>query len=474
MKQPNRISIGSLWSWRASLVLSVAIGLAVPCLYGQTYSPDDSQAGLMDNLDPLSTYPVEAQMARTTNLNSLNENADAVRYYDSSLTRGPMFIALETTGAGTTNLEYTFDNVPSTAGAYFTVGVPVGLHLSTPLTDFVADFKYTSFLYPGYSDLNHSSAVYSHQMIHRFSDVTTSSWSLAGGHVVTLGQYLSPVIAVGSTGVLAPQESSGLQPLNDIATTYAVSHQTSQRDTVTASVTSGWLDQPVINFNSGNQVTRYQQVTGGGDLQWQRALNSRQVMGVELTDVYIAGISPGGSGNYGSAKFTFGQTLSPHSSITGGIGPLYTRSDVNGTSPVHEASYAGNIGFNYQRTFGSITGGFSRVYELGYIESAVVANEFYFTFDRPLNSRMLFTSAAQFVKNPALEGRNSYAQFVFTARFDMHLTHNLDYHVEGSSFIQDTGAPTPGFKDNEISSGFTFYFGSPQSRAEEQQSGDRQ
>jgi hypothetical protein len=467
MKLPNRISIGKVLSWRPSLVLTVAVCLAAPCLYGQATTPDDSQAGVMNSLDPSTTYPIETQMVETSNLNTLNENADTVKYSDNALTRGPLFLSVEATGTGTTNLKYTFDNQPSTSGAYFSIGVPAGVHLSTPATDFVGYFRFDTHLYPGNSDLNHSSEVYSHQMIHRFSDITTSSWSLAGGHVVTLGQYLSPVIGVGSTGVLAPQESSGLQPLTDAATTYTLSHQTSERDTITASGTAGFLDQPVIGSTTNN-VTKYQQLTGGGDVQWQRTLNSREVAGVELSNVYIAGLSPTGSGNFATAKFTFGQTLTPHSSITGGIGPLYTRSNVNGTPDEHSLTYAANIGFNYRRPFGGISGGFSRVYELGYITSASVANEFYFTFDRPLSSRLLVTTASQYVQNAAFEGRNNYAQFVFTARLDMHLTQSLDYHVEGSSFVQDTGAPTPGYNDNEISTGFTFYLGSPRSRSGDQ------
>lgn len=442
-------------------LLAVAIGSTAVCAYSQAAPPDDTRPE--SSLQQASMSPVQSQLAETPNLNSLNENADTVKYSDNATTRGPVFFSIEATGTATNNLQQTFDNQPSTTGGYLTLGVPLGIHLWTPVTDFAAYLRYDSSFYPGNSDLNHSSEIYSQQLTHQISDTTTTSWSLAGGHIVTLGHYLSPVIGVGTTGVLAPQEASGLQPLTDAATTYSISHQTSERDSWTAAGTAGWLDQPVLGANTGT-VTAYRQVTGGADAQWQHALNSREIAGVEVTNVYIEGISPSGTSNFSSAKLTFGQTLTPHSSVTAGIGPLYTRSDLTGQPSSTDFTYAANVAFQYRRPSGGITGGFSRVYELGYIAPASVANELYFNFDRPLTSKIVLTAASQFAASDAFKGRNNYSQFVFTTRLDAYLTHSLDYHVEGSSFIQDTGSNTPGYNDNEIASGITFYFGNPLSR----------
>jgi len=468
MKRPYRIWTGSALPLRPGLFLTIALGIAAPWLYGQASVPDESQAGVMSALDQSTTYPIQTQMAETSNLNTVNENADTVKYSENALTRGPFFFSVETTVTGTTNLENTFDNQPSTTGAYFTVAFPLGIHLAAPTTDFSAYFRFDTNFYPGYSDLNHSSVIYSQQYIHQHSNLTTSSWSLAGGHIVTLGNYLSPVIGVGTTGVLAPQQSSGLQPLNDAATNYSIAHQMSERDTITASGMAGWIDQPSVTGIQTNEITSYRQLTGGGSVQWQRALNTREIAGVELSDVYIKGLFPSGMSNFTAAKLTFGQTLTPHSSITAGVGPLYLQSDLTGKPQLNNFTYTANVGFEYRRPFGDITGGFSRVYELGYVVPAGVANQWYFTFDHPITSKIRLAAASQYVLSPAWEGRNSYAQFVLTARLDVRLTPNLDYHVEGSSFIQDTGAPTPGYSNNQFSTGITFYFGNPLSRAGEQ------
>lgn len=468
MKTHNRTWTDTLSLIRRSVPLVLAAGFLSAASWAQVAPPDEAQSETVTPLDQISMYPVQSQMAETPNLNTLNENADTLKYADNALTRGPFFFSVETSGTATSNLRDTFDNQKSTAGAYFTVGVPVGIHLWNPVTDFSAYLRYETSFYAGYSDLDHSSEVYSHQLTHQYSDTTTTSWSLAGGHIVTLGHYLSPVIGVGTTGVLAPQESSGLQPLTDAATTYSVAHQLSERNSFTAAATGGWVDQPVLNPTPGN-VTSYRQVTGGGDVQWQHALNSREIAGLEATDVYIDGISPNGTGNFASAKLTFGQTLTPHTSITAGIGPLFTRSDITGTPVQSSFTYAANAEVQYRRTSGHIAGGFSRVYELGYIAPASVANDLYFSFNRPLSSKLFLTADTQYVANSAFAGRNNYKQFVFTTRLDMFFTHTLVYHVDGSSFVQDTASANPGYHDTEISSGITYYFGNPLSRAGDQQ-----
>jgi hypothetical protein len=394
----------------------------------------------------------------------LNENADTTKYADSALTRGPVFFSVDTTAAWASNINQTLNNQPSESGTYYDIGVPAGLHLWNSVTDFNAYFRGDSAFYPGHSSDNHTSAVYSQQVTHQFSDTTTASWSIAGGHVVSLGHYLAPVIPIGSTGVVAPQRSGGLQPLNDAATTVSVSHQTSERDSFVASGTGGWFDQPGQGAASGTSYA-YRQLTGGGDLQWQRALNSREIAGVDLSNVYIAGLAPGGMGNFTSVKLTFAQTLTSHSSLVGGIGPLYSKSSVDGGKEQTGFSYSANAAFQYRRVFGHITAGFSRVYELGYLAPANVANELYFSFDRPLTSKLILTEDLQFVSNRASGIQNNYSQFVSTTRLDMYFTHTLVYHVEASSNLQGTSAQLPGYSDNEASTGITYYFGSPLSRA---------
>ncbi|HTV04879.1 MAG TPA: hypothetical protein VME86_05885 [Acidobacteriaceae bacterium] len=467
MNYSHSITIKEIPPLFPGLLLTIAIGLTAPCLHAQTTSLDQSQsAAVIGSLDQNDTYPVQAQMAETSNLNSLNENADTSKYTDNSLTRGPIFFALETTGTWTTNLQDTYSTEPSTSGEYVSLGAPVGIHLSDNTNDFGAFFRVDTSFYPGYSGLNHTSEIYSHQLVHRFSDITTGSWSLAGGHVVTLGRYLPPVIGVGSTDLVVSQQASGLQAMDDAATSYTLAHQTSARDTVTASGTAGWIDEPVPGENGGIQTASYRQLAGGGALQWQRALNTREKAGVEVTDVYVKGLSPTGSSNFVATTLTFSQTLTPHSTFTAGAGPLFAGTKVANNTPTNYLSYAANAGVIYRTAFGDINAGYARVYAAGYLTSTNIANELYLSFDRPITSKLVLTADTQYLRssNEAQPSVGSFSEFGFTARLDMHITRSLVYQIEGSSFTQSSGLNLPGYKYDNISGGVTFYFGNPLSR----------
>lgn len=461
MTYPRLLHLSTLLRLTAGLCLAVAAASA-PSLYGQADPADNSAAS---SLDQASAFPVQSQMADTPNLGRLNENADTVTYADHSLDQGPLFFSIDATGTATSNLNDSFENQPATRGFYFDLGAPIGIHLATPVSDFAAYFRADTSFYPGHADLNHTSEIYSHLLTHQFSDITTASWSVAGGHVVTLGHYLYPVIGIGTTGVVAPTEASGLAPLTDAATTLSITHQSSERDSLSAAVTGGWFDQPTLAGAGRHGSISSRQATGGGDMQWQHALNTRELAGVELSNVYVAGLTPTGMSNFSSVKLTFGQTLTPHTSFSGGIGPLYTHSALTGAQDQNNLSYTANAGVNYQRLFGHISAGYSRVYVIGYLAPTSVANQLYLSFDRPLNSRIFLSADAQYLRNSAQQSAASYSTFGFTSRLDMYFAHDLAYHVAGSSFIQGTGTEAPGYRDNEVSLGVTYYFRSPLARA---------
>jgi hypothetical protein len=445
----------------AGFCLALLMLTAAPSLFGQVSPIDDSQAGVLSNLDQSTMYPIQTQMAETSNQNRLNENADTSKYTDNTLTHRPFYFSLEAMGIWTTNLERTYDNVPSISGEYVQLAAPMGVHLTNSRSDFNAFFRVDTNIYPGYTYLNHTSEVYSHQFVHQMSNITTSSWSLAGGHVVSLGQYLSPVISVGSSGVVIPQQTGGLQATNDAATTYTLAHQTSERNTLTVSGTAGWIDQPVVATGSTQLIGAYRQITGGGVLQWQRALNTRQIAGVEVTDVYVKGLTPTGDSNFTAAKFTFSQTLTPHAFFTGGIGPLYVHSNVTGTPIQNDVSYAANASIDYNQLIGHISGGYSRIYAVGYLSPSSVANELYLTFNRPLTRKLKLTADTQYINTtlPAQQTTGTYSQVGFTSRLDMYLTRNFVYQIGGSIFQQDATSQIPGYRYDNFSGGITYYFG---------------
>jgi hypothetical protein len=269
---------------------------------------------------------------------------------------------------------------------------------------------------------------------------------------------------VGTTGVVAPQEATGLEPLTDAATTYSLVHQMSARDSISASGTGAWIDQPALGATASSSIGKYQEVTGGADVDWKRALNTRELLGIELNDVYVKGISPSGMSNFGSAKITFGQTLTPHSSVSAGAGPLLTHSGLQGTPTTNETTYTANADFRYERAFGHIDFGYERLYELGYLFPTTVASQLYCTVNRQITSKVFLTADSRFLRSPNEGTLIGYSRFAFTARLDVSLTPNLAYRIEGLSFVQGAGNEPAGYHENQLTTGLTYVFGSPSSR----------
>jgi hypothetical protein len=471
MNHPGQISIRTALRSFSGIILAIAILAGAPSLHGQESPIDDSQAGVLSGLDQSTTYPVQVQQAETSNQNRLNDNADTSRYTDNAFVNRPFYFSVESLGVWTSNLARSYDTVPAVGGEYVRLGVPVGLHLRSKRNDFNTFFRVDTSMYPGNSNLNHTSFIYSHQLVHQMSDITTSSWSLAGGHIVTLGQYLTPIIGVGSTGVVAPQQTSGLSAIDDAATTYTLAHQTSARDTLSLSGTVGWLDQPVLQTTGGPTTGAYREITGGAVAHWQRAINSREMAGVELSNVYVKGLNPRGESNFSAAKFTFSQTLTPHMSVSGGIGPLFVQSNVAGVTSQNSVSYAANAGVDYNRLFGHVSALYSRIYAVGYLSPSDIANEYFVSFDRPITPRFHLTSDTLYIRTALAQQQTNgaYSQVGFTTRLDMYLTRNIMYQIGGSIFNQDSTVQIPGYRYNNISGGLTYYFGhAPTAEREEQ------
>lgn len=449
--------------------------------FASAWCQDSTTAPQQGNANETPAYTVEGQysdaapVAATPNLNSLNQNASSIPYTDKVRERSPLTFSVEASGAWTNNLLNSDDTSSAQSGNYFVIGVPVGVRLSSPVTTFNAYFRGDSNFYPSYSNLNHTSFVYSHELTHQRSERTTMSWSLAGGRIIEIGTFLAPVINIGSTGVVLPGRPGGLEPRYDAATTFALVHKLSERDLVTASATGGWLDAPEGKSSANSQSFSNRQWTGGGALKWQRVLNTRQTAGVEFNSVYIRGMSPSGRGYFNSALVTFSQTLTPRLTFTGGIGPLFVDTAEGGLPSSSGITYNANAGLDYHSSIAEISGGYSRLYQMNTLGGDAIANRYSFQFDRPITRAIALTSGLNYMKfsDPVHQSGTAYSQFGFSARLDMYLSRKFSYYVDGSSFSLDPASSFqtvyPGYNTGSVTYGVAYHFGDAASRREELQ-----
>ncbi|TCK75538.1 hypothetical protein C7378_0522 [Acidipila rosea] len=424
-----------------------------------TYQPPESHS---EDVTAEPAYPVE-QIMLTPNVSELNSNASSVQYNDRR--SGPFNLGIDVDWVLTSNLFNNFSSTQTTAGNYFDVSVPVGFVKKTATTNFNAYFRNSNTFYPAYSSLNHSSQIYSQDLQHKSSALTTWDWSMAGGRIISLDDYLPPVIAIGNTGVTQSSLASGLLPLYNGASTLAVTHRLTEEDTVSGSVTAGWTQEPLSAATSTQPAFLNREATGAVDLQYQRALNPYQSVGVELTDVYVKGLSPVGTSNFTSAQITFHQAFTKHGSLNAGIGPLYSHSASTYFPVQNDYSYTGNLGVSYQTSYARFDAGYARLFQLGYLAPAAPAHSLYATIDRPITPKMDLVLDTRYIlalAPPHYQG-GQYSDFATSLRLGYNITPNTTFYVNGAIFRQAGQGINIG--RNDFTTGMSYTFGNPLTRS---------
>jgi hypothetical protein len=430
----------------------------------ETYTPTEVQNDAPEPSQP-APPPIEEVVARPPDLVGLNVNAASVQ--NSALHPGVLKFGVETTGTYTSNLFNTFS--PIQGGGYFDFGFPVTFYKEGPTTNYTAVFRADVSSYPGNGELNHTSEVFSQDLSHQTSELTKWDWQIAGGKIVTVGDYLPSVIAIGTTGVAQGQFANGLEPIYNAATTLTYTHRLSEENTLIASATGGWLEEP-YDINIGTNLPAWsREATAGADLQFQHALSPGQAVGAELSEIYVKGLTPVGNSDFTSLKATYQRAISAHSSLHLGIGPLYSNSSVaeSGYPASSGFSYTADASYDFQTSLAKMSVGYQRIIEAGYLGPPTTANSYYFSFDRPLTPTLELTADARDTRLSSATGESgveseSYSDFGVTARLTKHLTPNLMMFVGGDSFRQS--ALNENLNRNDATGGISYTFGNPFAR----------
>ncbi|HEY6447988.1 MAG TPA: hypothetical protein VIY53_16115 [Acidobacteriaceae bacterium] len=424
------------------------------------YNPVQPHAGAVPDMGEAPPEPVINEFEDSMpNLVDLNQNAATRRSHDFDL--GPFDVGSELTGTYTTNIFDNYLNGSTTGGGYFDGAIPLGYTYKSDITTFGMLFRGDYARYPGHSELNHHSEIYDQSLTHQTSDITTWKWSVASGRVVAVEDYLAPVISIGSTGVAQPSFASGLHPMYNGASTLEVIHQMSDTDTLKASATGGWLQEP---FTEGaGPVVWNRESTGGVNVAFLHALNPRQGVGFALDDVYIRGMSPVGRANFASVEGTFQQALFEHVSVHVGAGPMYGDTASTYYPGTNSLTYAADASINYKAPYGNIGLEYERILQVGYLQPASPAQMLMALYDRPLSATLNLTANAQYIRADgpgiATVSAAQYSNFGMSSRLSKSLTPHLSMFVQGDVFYQ--GANNTDLGTNSATAGLSWSLGNP-------------
>ena len=408
---------------------------------------------------------VQTPAPQVVNLAGVNQSATSMELEDRG--RGPFSFGVESTGIYTTNLFNEFNT--GQGGFYTDLNFPIRVYLGSANSNLNVYSGTTTSFYPGNSQLNHWSSIFSVGLNHRASALTNWTTEIAGGRTTGVGTYLPAVIPVGSTSVVQTGKVNGLEPTYNLVGTFGLTRRLSERDRVVTSFTGAFLEQPVpaADPSAPDVITRQQ--TYGADVHYQHAMNQRSAVGVEFNNIYVRGLNPVGHSNYASVKGTYEYSVSQYAVVQVGAGPLYDLSSSYQYGSSSKMTWTANASINYQTGFGRIGGGYARVVQLGYLLPSSAGNQYFATFDRPLNRYLDMTAAANYVRTASeIQNQVNYSDIGFIARLNFNLARNVLLFA-GYSYFDQNGNPF-GTTINQtltyqnVSGGLRYTFGSSLAR----------
>jgi hypothetical protein len=447
-----------------TLILPLLLGWGTRCVAQAGQDAATGTPYVQISNDPPEQKPNNQQVQ---SLADLDESASSVFYRDRET--GPFHLGVELRGGWNDNLFLQANN--GLSAGYFGIGVPVGLKVRGEKTQFNLNFHSDFSRYPSDSGVNSATYAYSHDLQHQSSERTSFYWGLAAGRLAGPGGYLAPVIPIGNTGVAQQAANSntnfGTYSTSNVATNLGLNHQIGAKDTFNAALTGAWTESNPGGSGSNANLARQKDQIAGITLEFAHALKPKLDLRLQATNVYVRGLEPRGHSNFASFEAILHQDLTNHTSYFVGAGPLWAASTQPAQPSTSALTYAALFGLEHHSRTSKITGGYTRVYQLGYLTSASVAHQLSLEFDQRLTRRNDLTVVTRYIRQVGETAVNSDSNFGISGRVNTHLRRGIDLFFSADRTQQSApnvrGAYPPYTRD-ELTGGVTFIFGQPLSR----------
>lgn len=423
-----------------------AMAQAVPAGSGDT-NPDDQ---------PLPGQDLSSSL-------TLNQGVSAIAAENESFER--YGLGLTATGGEITNFLGSQTNPK--AAAYMQFGASAGLKLRSSRTRYFALYQPQYTIYPQYTSVNNLSQSFFQSLDHAFSAHTVLSWGTTAARYLSLNEYLPQSLGIGGIGVIVPSPGQELldtsYELTNVATNVSLRHLMSAKTTFTATLTGAYFLLAPTYLSTVNPTFAQRFVTAGADIRVDYQWTARDAIGVELTPVYVEGLTPSGHQSAETLQGTYQRQLTSTLTASVGAGPLFVQSSSSAFGHATTNSYAVNASLNRTIRQSQFSAGYSRALLVNLLQPAVVANSFSAGAYLPRGTHWIFTGAGSYSHNAA----NSYygAGHIYggSAQASYQLTRQMQlvalYSLFSQSFTFGTPQQTSSFTRNQFGGGIQFNLG---------------
>lgn len=405
---------------------------------------------------------------------TLNQGVNAINAENQSFQR--FGLGLSASGGEETNFLGTETNQKTAGYGQFTADGAVLLRSSRTRYFLLYQPQYN--LFPQFSEVNNFSQSFYQSLIHAPSARSSIEWDTTAARFLSLNQFLPQSLGIGGVGVVVP--TLGAQLLQDsfevtnAATSLAYKYLINDRLTFNGTATGAYFLMVPINLGSltpnfMNITERF--ITSGADLRLAYQLTARDVVGGEITPIYVYGLTPSGHEAAETVQATYARELTPTFTATVGAGPLFIQSSSIQEGNIHfnsfrDTSYAVNASLSRQLKQSQFSLNYSRAIMVNLLEPAIVTNTVSSNAYLGFGKNWIFSGAgsySQYSGSGALYGPGDV--YGGSAEMAYQVGKSVQffalYSVISESFSAGTNQPTLGFTRNQFGGGIRFNLGNP-------------
>jgi hypothetical protein len=459
----DRISFPSYFRWALRFAMMVCMA---GCVAALTMRQAQAQAV------PAATWPTGDTSTADQPLPgqllgielSLNQGISAITGENVSFDH--FGLGFSASGGAETNFLGTQTN--ETTAGYGQFGIQAGLLLRSDRSRYFALYQPEYNIYPQYSEINNFAQRFYQTVTHEITERSGVAWDTTAARYLSLNQYLPQSLNIGGVGIVIPTLGAQLREdsfeITNAATTIRYRYLLSTRMTFTSSLTGGiFILIPSHVTGAGPRFTeRY--VTTGGDLGLDYVLTPRNAVGVEVTPIYIDGLTPGGHEVAETVQAIYQRQLGATWTARGGIGPLFIQASSPLYGNLHETSYAANASLSHSIRQSQLSVAYRRSFLVSLLSPGVAGNSVGFSAYLPIGNRWIFAGAATYAEdrgNATLGASNVFGgsgQFAYQIepRWQIFALYSVL-----SSHYSFTPTQSSGYTRNKIGAGIRFNLGNP-------------
>jgi hypothetical protein len=328
-------------------------------------------------------------------------------------------------------------------------------------TRFEASYLPEFNLYQRYDALNYSAHNYYQTFQHEFSPRLELHWNLSAQQTPSRGNLPFKLVNFGGVRYNMYSLSAlkdGLNLFNG-SNLIGISYKWTPRLKMITDLEGIATHFSVRGNPSFNPISKEVSYSAGGKVTFEYLLNSKQTIGVSLSNTYLGAIGPTEHQHFQSARVTFSQKFPRRFSLDVSVGPGFT--ERQGGSAVDVGTFF-DVGVSRQTQRSGFAVSFQRSTQVGLLQDSVSGYGASGRANRNFGRKWITNLGGAYMRSESSTGRQQLESASGNLQIGYRLTQRIIPYINYGYTHQKSLIPSPDIRNvnrNEVSIGFVYNFG---------------